>query len=475
LGLSIVLETAGGLADATRLLMDLQQVSAIVQSFSGCQEPEAIARQTTEGLIEKFDCAFARIWLMEPDGLLLRLVASSGMYTRTDGFFARVPVGAFKVGKIAQNRIPFLSNNLPDEPWVKDRDWAIANQITGFAGYPLIIGDRVVGVLAVFSHHPLSKEFLEVLQVLCTTLALTVEKSQQLQQATQQQRLLGTGSAALSEQLAQRLPQARLSLVGTERVLPTAQACLLLQTADCLQRLQCSYCRLSYGDTQLTLEAIVAVSTTESFLVQTRMAADLNDVQFAVTCLGGTLQLLAGANQKVMQMVMQLPYRIEASSLSVRIYLKTPVLQTAFTRLAFEAGLTVCPLPDATLPLLTDDLTAAIQASRVLWVSHEGVSPPMPVLGMVDFSISPTELREAVAAAIAHQPWSSTAKQTPGLSEREREILRLLTEGLRDRDIVSRLHISESTVKFHMNNVLAKLKAKTRYQGLYLAIMKGWV
>ncbi|XGB42003.1 MAG: LuxR C-terminal-related transcriptional regulator [Nodosilinea sp. LVE1205-7] len=50
-----------------------------------------------------------------------------------------------------------------------------------------------------------------------------------------------------------------------------------------------------------------------------------------------------------------------------------------------------------------------------------------------------------------------------------------MTEGLRDRDIVNRLYISESTVKFHLNNVLTKLQAKTRCQALYLAITKGWI
>lgn len=42
-----------------------------------------------------------------------------------------------------------------------------------------------------------------------------------------------------------------------------------------------------------------------------------------------------------------------------------------------------------------------------------------------------------------------------------------------DRDIADRLIISESTVKFHMNNVLKKLKAQTRYQPIHQAIING--
>jgi GAF domain-containing protein len=47
---------------------------------------------------------------------------------------------------------PFTDQTiLADDPWVKDGDWAIAHKIRGFAGYPLAVGDRVVGVLATFS------------------------------------------------------------------------------------------------------------------------------------------------------------------------------------------------------------------------------------------------------------------------------------------------------------------------------------
>ncbi len=474
-----MLETAGELVNATRLLMGLQQVSAIMQSLSGCHEPGAIARLATDGLIEKFDCAFARIWLMEPDGSFLRLVASSGMYTRTDGFFARVPLGAFKVGKIAQNRIPFLSNNLPDEPWVKDREWAIAHNITGFAGYPLEIGDRVVGVLAVFSHHALSAEFLEVLQGLCTTLALTLENCRQFQQKVQLAPAAITGNASLSEQLAHLLPQARLILLGTERPLSAALDCLLLRATDLLQRMACSYCRLNYSTTHITLEAMVSAAAFESTTTAHELIAPITDLQFAITYLGGTLQSVTTPNQKLMQWVVQIPYAIASPPLAVRIHLSHPVLQMAFTRLAYEAGLTVSQHPDPALPLITDDRTAATGYPRVLWVTHDHNSlPPTTSLAFLTLAIQPMELRQAVEAAIADQPWGIPPEPEPDskkLTSRECEILQLLAEGRRDRDIASELFISESTVKFHMNNASNKLKAKTRYQALYLAMVKGLI
>ncbi len=95
-------------------------------------------------------------------------------------------------------------------------------------------------------------------------------------------------------------------------------------------------------------------------------------------------------------------------------------------------------------------------------------------------------MRQAVEAVTCGKLWGiePDTEVQPVLSERELEILALLTKGLRDlrfaaalryRDIAERLMISESTVKFHMNNVLKKLKAQTRYQALHQAIVNGWI
>lgn len=50
-----------------------------------------------------------------------------------------------------------------------------------------------------------------------------------------------------------------------------------------------------------------------------------------------------------------------------------------------------------------------------------------------------------------------------------------LAAALRDRDIASQLIVSESTVKFYANNIFTKLKAKTRFQALDRAIIKGLI
>jgi DNA-binding CsgD family transcriptional regulator len=363
--------------DPTKLLFDLHRGTEIAETFSGCLDPEAIAHRVTDGIVERFDCAFARVWLLEPDRTHLKLVASSGIYTRIDGRFARVPMGAYKVGKIAQNRVSFLSNHLADEPWVGDRDWAITNNIRGFAGYPLEIKGSVVGVLAAFSRQAMPPEFLEFLRMLCTIAAIAIDsafKHQQEKQAWQSMSLSQTTvteQALLSDRLAHILNSNRLTLVGTERMLSLTTDYVFLRAAEILNQIGGAYCRLIYSDISISLEAIVAKTKTKIADPHTWLRSLFWELFLIVSSLGGVINIHA------------------------------------------------------------------------------------------------TELQIAITIPFA--------KESNPLSERELEMMQLLTQGLRDRDIAQQLVISESTVKFHINNILAKLNARTRFQALHIAMANGWI
>lgn len=61
------------------------------------------------------------------------------------------------------------------------------------------------------------------------------------------------------------------------------------------------------------------------------------------------------------------------------------------------------------------------------------------------------------------------------LSAKEQEVLQLLTEGLTNKEIGSKLGIAENTVKNHLKNILGKLHLTNRVQAATLALQKGLV
>jgi DNA-binding NarL/FixJ family response regulator len=63
--------------------------------------------------------------------------------------------------------------------------------------------------------------------------------------------------------------------------------------------------------------------------------------------------------------------------------------------------------------------------------------------------------------------------ETAGLTPREDEVLRLVSEGKTNADIAADLTISEATVKFHMSNILAKLHLENRAQVVAFAHRHG--
>jgi DNA-binding NarL/FixJ family response regulator len=63
----------------------------------------------------------------------------------------------------------------------------------------------------------------------------------------------------------------------------------------------------------------------------------------------------------------------------------------------------------------------------------------------------------------------------PDLTSREREILRLIVNGLSNKEIASRLNVAEVTVKLHVGHILEKLEVADRTQAVTAAIQRGLI
>ncbi len=132
--ISPVLDSAGRTVGAANIARDItarrradaELARRVHQSALGAEVGAALAEGGTElrrvlqrcaeAVVTHLDAAFARVWTIERGSDVLELQASAGLYTHLDGPHGRVPVGKFKIGLIAAERRPHLTNAVRRRP-----------------------------------------------------------------------------------------------------------------------------------------------------------------------------------------------------------------------------------------------------------------------------------------------------------------------------------------------------------------------
>ena len=171
-------------------------------------------QECAEALVRHLDAAFARIWTLSADGAWLELRASAGLYTHLDGGHGRIPLGQFKIGEIAAERTPHLTNEVLTDPRISDQEWARREGMVAFAGHPLIINDEVLGVMAIFARHPLADSIVQCLGSIADWIALGVRRREAEQVLTQAKIAAEAANRAKSEFLANMSHEIRTPMNG---------------------------------------------------------------------------------------------------------------------------------------------------------------------------------------------------------------------------------------------------------------------
>jgi len=137
---------------------------------------QQILKVCCEAILEGLGTSFVRAWTLDPTGSTLEMQCSVGLYTHIDGPHGRVPVGQFKIGKIAQTCQPLMTNSIIGDVNIPEQEWAIREKITAFAGYPLLVDGRAVGVLATFSQRPFNSVEFECLGAIADFIAEVISR-----------------------------------------------------------------------------------------------------------------------------------------------------------------------------------------------------------------------------------------------------------------------------------------------------------
>ncbi len=139
-------------------------------------DSRGMLQQCAAALVQHLDGGLARIWTLSEQEPVLELQASAGTHAGLDGALARVPVGDFTIGAIAGERRRQLDIAANVDPQIGDPDWVRRERMAAFAGYPLLLDGKVLGVMAIYARHKFSRSALEAMAVVADGIALGIER-----------------------------------------------------------------------------------------------------------------------------------------------------------------------------------------------------------------------------------------------------------------------------------------------------------
>ncbi len=239
----------------------------LVGSGNLTEQLEACAWEVTACFAE---IGLIRIWTFDRKTNLLELRAIAGGVAQADELSHRIPVGISIIGIIAQSRQPYISQNATNDICMEAKDWLQAEQLTSFAGYPLVIDNRLVGVMALLSREPISPVMNSTLEWLTSTLAIVIDRGIAWEELLNRQE-------ALLFRLANHI---RNSLDLDKILQATVQEVQQLLNIDCCQFLWCW--QQPNGGSQTELQPTLCVTHEAKHPDFTSLLGSYSDAQATV-------------------------------------------------------------------------------------------------------------------------------------------------------------------------------------------------
>ncbi len=161
-------------------------------------------RQCAGAIVQFLDASFTGIWTIGETNVDLVPQASAGPLATEPAsndsiLLGVVPKGHPTFDQIVNSRTAHVTNDLRNRPDADDREWAHPEGIVAFGGYPLLVDNRLVGVLALYTREPIPDITLEVLDSVVRVIANGIQRRNAEQQVTHQRDRLEQVVAEMAE------------------------------------------------------------------------------------------------------------------------------------------------------------------------------------------------------------------------------------------------------------------------------------
>jgi signal transduction histidine kinase len=146
--------------------------------------------------VARIDITLASLWRVKTPSGDVELQALAGQEPPAAGASgASVPAA---VAAVASMNLPLFANDVDRNPQFADDPLCAGMSLRGFAGFPLLVGDRLVGVLALYDRLPLDRSAIEVFTAFAQHAAVALQEATLFQITRQQSERLESANSELN-------------------------------------------------------------------------------------------------------------------------------------------------------------------------------------------------------------------------------------------------------------------------------------
>jgi two-component system, sensor histidine kinase and response regulator len=185
--------------------------SAVGLALTKSTDLDRMLQGCADALVAKLEDGLAQIWTLDEKSQMVDLRASAGGGAGAAIAPRRVRVGSSTIGVIAATRTPHVASAQDIDSRLMDPERVQRDGIVAFAGYPLLVDAKLVGVMAMFARRDVSAATLESMAAVADAIAVGIERkraeaeialhTRHLQEAHDTQRRNAQQLAALVEEL----------------------------------------------------------------------------------------------------------------------------------------------------------------------------------------------------------------------------------------------------------------------------------
>jgi PAS domain S-box-containing protein len=134
-----------------------------------------ILYRCADSMVRYLNVHLARIWILDPTEKKLHLKASAGAINDVQS--QGNPLATLNPDRhLIGDGQPILVNKVVDDPRVPGQEWVKHEGIVAYAGYPLMLENRLIGLMSIFSLNALSEAAIQEMGSVANGIALTIER-----------------------------------------------------------------------------------------------------------------------------------------------------------------------------------------------------------------------------------------------------------------------------------------------------------